>query len=201
MLVIKYGSIQTISQYRTTTPYATCATPILLSSYHTKERQDMDYCYCCNSNTWFIIYCPHHVLLFFPFPVTAHITEFSEDVAISEGGHFKYTCGYLTNGDEIQISITVKEEGPVDVYIMQSDQYEGAYGVSNTSVISFSALFKKENIIQLNETYCLNKSIGWGEIYVVIDNRDTPLTLNDATPTGSVLVKTEIKTIEMYEFD
>jgi len=97
--------------------------------------------------------------------------------------------------------MTVTEGGPVDVYIMQSDQYEGAYEASNASVISFSALFKKENITQLNETYCLNKSIGWREIYVVIDNRDTPLTLNDATPTGSVLVKTEIKTIEIYGWD
>ncbi|MDI6917787.1 MAG: hypothetical protein QMC80_08345 [Thermoplasmatales archaeon] len=144
---------------------------------------------------------PTMFFLFFPFPETAHITEFSEDVAISEGGHFKYTCGYLTKGDKIQISITVKEGGPVDVYIMQSDQYKGAYEVSNVSVMSFSALFKKENITQLNETYCLNKSTGWDEICVVIDNRDAPLTLNDATPTGPVLVKTEIKTIEIYAFD
>lgn len=144
---------------------------------------------------------PTMFFLFFPFPETTHVTEFSEDVAISEGWHFKYACEYLSKGDKIQISITVTEGGPVDVYIMQSDQYEGAYGISNTSVISFSALFKKENITQLNETYCLNKSIGWREIYVVIDNRNTPLTLNDATPTGSVLVKTEIKTIETYEFD
>ncbi|MBU4189993.1 MAG: hypothetical protein KJ886_03230 [Candidatus Thermoplasmatota archaeon] len=144
---------------------------------------------------------PTAFFLFFPFSETAHITEFSEDVAISEGGHFKYACEYLSKGDKIQISITVTEGGPVDVYIMQSDQYEGAYEDTNSSVISFSALFKKENITQLNETYCLNKSIGWREIYVVIDNRDTPLTLNDATPTGSVLVKTEIKTIEIYGWD
>lgn len=139
--------------------------------------------------------------LFLQFSETEHVTEFSEEIAISEGGHFKYTCGYLSQGDKIQISITVIEGGPVDVYIMQSDQYEGAYEATNASVISFSALFKKENITQLNETYCLNKSIGWREIYVVIDNRDTPLTLNDATPTGFVLVKTEIKTIEMYGWD
>ena len=142
--------------------------------------------------------------LFSQFPQlleTEHVTEFSDDIAISEGGHFKYACGYLSQGDRIQISIAVKEGGPVDVYIMQSDQYECAYGESNASIMSFSALFKKENITQLNETYCLNKSTGGREIYVVIDNRNTPLTLNDATPTGHVLVKTEIKTTVIYGFD
>ncbi len=148
-----------------------------------------------------IFFAPILFFLFFPFSETEHVTEFSEDVAISEGGHFKYACGYLSKGDKIQISITVTEGGPVDVYIMQNDQYEGAYEVSNVSVISFSALFKKENITMLNKTYELNKTGKGGKRYVVIDNRDTPLTLNDATPTGPVLVKTKIKTIETYSFD
>ncbi len=81
---------------------------------------------------------------------------------------------------------------------MDEDQYQNAYGSSNTSTIAFSAFYSNENISQIIDTFELQgQHIGFKEIYFVIDNRDTSITPEDATPEGMITVdvKITIKTV------
>lgn len=124
---------------------------------------------------------------------------FNSEVYIAEGGHFKYTAGYFWDEIEIILNITLKEGTSFDVYIMDEDQYENAYDNSNTSILAFSTLYAKENITKLDDTIHINEHDN--ELYIVMDNRNTTITPNDATPTGTIILDVKIKITSKYYFD
>ncbi len=126
------------------------------------------------------------------------IETYSTEVIISEGGHFKYSLGYFYDENEVTFNVSSKDGKNFDVYFMDEDQYQNAYGSSNTSTIAFSAFYSNENISQIIDTFELQgQHIGFKEIYFVIDNRDTSITPEDATPEGMITVdvKITIKTV------
>ncbi len=127
---------------------------------------------------------------------------YSSEVIISDGGHFKYSLGYSYDEDEITLNISSKDGKSFDIYIMDEDQYQNAYGSSNTSTIAFSANYLNENISQIVDTLELQgQHIGFKEIYLIIDNRDTSITPNDATPDGTITLDVKITIKTVYYWD
>lgn len=128
---------------------------------------------------------------------------YSTEVIISEGGNFTYSLGgYYSYNDvvEVTLNISSRDGNRFDVYIMDSNEYENAYRKSNGSNISvFSAQYSKENITQLIDVIDLSNR--YGTFYLVIDNRNTTLTPNDATPTGIITVDVKITTKTAYRYD
>jgi hypothetical protein len=118
------------------------------------------------------------------------------DVILGDGAHFRQT---LTEGVwddvEVALNITSNGSGAFDVYIMDLDQYENAYG-PNVTAIAFSALHSWENVSRVNTRVELPR--GSRFYYVVIDNRDTALTPNDATPTGIITVDMTVQVITTF---
>jgi hypothetical protein len=113
-------------------------------------------------------------------------TTYSSEVIIAEGGHFKYDLGWaFTDSFQIKLNVSSENSEKFDVYIMDDNGYFNAYNPSNESIIAFSAYYSRENITNINDTLSLPFDRNY---YLVIDNRDTPLTPDDATPTGPLTV-------------
>lgn len=129
------------------------------------------------------------------------IEEFSSEIIIGEGGHYKYDLGWFYYDEvDIVLNISSRDGSHFDVYIMSENQYENAYDVANTSMISFSATYAKENMAQLDETVELTEEESDGIIYVIIDNRDTPVTPNDAVPSGILTLDVNITVKTTYGY-
>jgi hypothetical protein len=132
--------------------------------------------------------------------------DFSFTTVIAPGGFDRSLDLYLDVGDEIKVQVDVVSGGPVDIYIMTDNQFEAAYSYDdeNWSTKAISYLKGKENI---NSAYISYKAPSYEEyddeyfdyylyfdtIYVVVDNRNSSLTPNDADSTGPVEVKVGIK--------
>jgi uncharacterized membrane protein len=123
-------------------------------------------------------------------PTTEETPLFSSEVLISNGGHFSYplTQSYLSGG-QVTINVSSSSGERFDVYIMDDTEYENAYGNTNISLISFSTYYAYEDLSQVSATLDIPVD-RWFNL--VIDNRDTPLTPNDATPTGVITVDVSI---------
>jgi len=127
--------------------------------------------------------------------------HFSFEVIIADGGHYKFTLGdYWDKPDEVTLSITSGEGRSFDVYIMDYDQYHGAYGRENGSAEAFSATYSKENVTLVDETIELPDGQRF-PTYIVLDNRDTALTPGDAEPEGAITLDVHIVLKTAYEFD
>jgi hypothetical protein len=82
---------------------------------------------------------------------------------------------------------------------MNDNQYRNAYSVDDSSKIAFSTLYSKENIDHLNEIVEISLTDSSTNIHIIIDNRDTPITPNDATPTGIITIYLDVKVTATYE--
>lgn len=124
---------------------------------------------------------------------------FSTDLLVADGGHYKHTLGeYRCNGLTIELNVSSDDERKFDLYIMNRDEYANAYGRDNTSIMSFSTLYSGENVSNIREKIELPQDCR--ACYLIIDNRDTPLTPGDAVPDGSINVSLNIKIINEVKF-
>lgn len=138
----------------------------------------------------------------FLFEPQKYTESYSMDVIIAQGGHFKYHLGYMQEEMEISVDIYSTEDVKFDLYIMDLEQYENSYGSGYNSNTAFSAIYSKENISRINETCDLSvKSQGYRELYLIIDNRDFPLTPEDAVPTGTITIDLNLDITSVYYFD
>jgi hypothetical protein len=120
---------------------------------------------------------------------------FDEEVIIADGGHFRYSIGFYLE-DEITFNISSRNGNNFDIYIMDEDQYENAYETPNSRIISFSTHYSDENINNVTQTLDFSdENSRFSEYFLVIDNRDTRITPDDATPRGTITVDVHI-TIE-----
>lgn len=142
--------------------------------------------------------CAIIALLSFPGPYDSQ-DVFNAEVIISEGGHFKYSLGFSLN-DEYILNISSRDGTNFDVYIMDEDQYENAYETIDSSIISFSSFYSNENTNRVQENLDFTDERGlYKEYFLIIDNRDTPITPNDAVPVGTLTLDVEI-TIDYYDY-
>jgi len=122
------------------------------------------------------------------------------DVIVADGGHYRYTLGYFYNEDvELDLDIDLVNGSNFDVYIMDKDQYESAYGKESELFLAFAAIHSHENVGSLSEK--ISVPSGDGELYLVIDNSDNPLSEYDADPQGPVFVHVEIEVTTIFYFD
>jgi hypothetical protein len=116
---------------------------------------------------------------------------FESDVVIAVDGHFRHTLVDSWSGPvDARLNVTSIEGGRFDVYIMDREQYENAYGNETTG--SFSFLFRAENVTRWEFAEELDAQDQ--EIYCVIDNMDNPLLQGDATPVGPITVHIRMST-------
>jgi hypothetical protein len=115
-----------------------------------------------------------------------------EEVIIAHGGHFKYTLGYSLD-DKISFNISSQDGSNFDVYIMDEDQYENAYGSGSSRIISFSSQYSSENVNAVSENLDFSdEDSRYMEYYLIIDNRDTGITPDDASPMGTITIDVHI---------
>ncbi|MCK5548193.1 MAG: hypothetical protein KAI64_04215, partial [Thermoplasmata archaeon] len=117
-----------------------------------------------------------------------------------DGGHFKYDLGQdFYSVSEVTLNISSTGGGRFDVYIMDWNEYDNAYGGPNASIMSFTAHYVKENITQIDDFVELpGDGVYYYMYWLVIDNRNTPLTPDDATPTGVLTVDLTVTTKNPY---
>jgi len=104
---------------------------------------------------------------------------------------------YYWDEMELTLNISSDDEQLFDVYIMDSDQYYASYVDGNESAIAFSYMYKAENVHQLQATIDL-KNNNRGIVYVVIENRDNPISEDDAVPSGPITIHALIIEYEEY---
>lgn len=123
---------------------------------------------------------------------------YSSDVIIADGGYFSYDVGWaFSDGIEILFNISSKNNERFDVYIMDENEYYNAYQ-SDDSMLAFSAYHAVENVSQIIDTINLPPE---GYFHLIIDNKDTPLTPDDATPTGIITVEVYLEIENPFNFD
>ncbi len=144
-------------------------------------------------------------IFFYPGGPYDETHTFSTKVIIAEGGHYRHSIGEYYYSDEVKATLDLSSNGgqTFDVYIMNKDQYDNAYGSPNTTGMAFSSLFGWENINRLNDTSDLTEEYQraddvwgydeYGGLYLVIDNRDNILTFDDSSPQGTITVNLHIK--------
>ena len=126
---------------------------------------------------------------------------YSSEATIGEGGHFRYTLGG-SYYDELEVAIEISSHNAsyFDIYIMDEDQYENSYGIFKDDENSFSATYMNENVTFMNDTVTLPELPRYdNNYYLVIDNRETSLTPDDADPKGTINVS--MKITETYHYD
>ena len=138
----------------------------------------------------------------------------TETVYIGEGDYYSLGPYYGWGTSDLWVNMSVIQGGNVDIYVMSSNQYYNAYssdtylyeqGGQEPGGIAFKSN-SRENVSQANIYHHMEIDINqemWGEddIWVIIDNRNTNATPNDATPTGNVQVELEIKWItDEYDY-
>jgi hypothetical protein len=125
---------------------------------------------------------------------------------IAQNGHFPSQSLYLDEGDQIQVKVMVISGGPIDVYIMTSQQYDLAYKIDNESIKTVSYLHSEENEREVEFTYEIPDFKNYNmddyyyydenffdSIYLIVDNRNCSLTDYDANSVGVVNVKIDYK--------
>ncbi|MBI5000256.1 MAG: hypothetical protein HZB92_01835 [Euryarchaeota archaeon] len=118
------------------------------------------------------------------------------DVMIISGGYYAEPLSSYSTRTTYSITVSAANGSKIDAYIMTGDQYLQAYQLNNTTQ-SFAALESHENINQAQFTFVLDQSMGgfmmmYGQVYLVLDNRDFQLTPGDAAPQGDVSVSLDI---------
>jgi hypothetical protein len=131
--------------------------------------------------------------------------NYSFEVILAEGGHYKYTIDRYWN-DETEISLDISSAGgeKFDVYIMDTDQYDNTYGIynhenENVTMAAFAAIYIKEDISELSDDTIIQG--GWDGLYLIIDNMDAELTKNDAVPEGTITVSVELTVVTTFFID
>ncbi len=123
--------------------------------------------------------------------------RFSTDVIIDEGGHFRFLLSDNWESELVVNMSLVRLNGSrYDVYIMDLNQYENAYG--NQSTGAFSALAKWQNVTTFADSVSLDDP--QDAIYLVIDNVDMPHVPGNAVPVGPVHVEIELEITSRYDF-
>ena len=122
--------------------------------------------------------------------------EFETEVIVAEDGHFRHTL-MEDWGDTATVNISVQSLSGdnCDIYIMDEDQYESAYGNATTG--SFSAIYKWENLTSMEEVIVFQSTRPF--LYLVVDNTDNPLTPSDAVPDGTITVALRVVTTYHWE--
>jgi hypothetical protein len=125
-------------------------------------------------------------------------STFSTEAIIIEEGHFMHSLGFLWGDMEVTIDISSEGGRAFDVYIMDWDQYNTLYGPGNQTPLAFSVLYSSENITQVYDVITL-EGAGFAdeEYFLVVDNRNTEITPNDAIPEGTITVDIEISTTDL----
>jgi hypothetical protein len=135
-------------------------------------------------------------------PGTDEITKhYSFDVIIGQNGHYRHSIGeYWCEETEIEFNITSENNSNFDVYIMDKDQFENSYNVGNFSGNAFSTIYAWEDVNEVKETIKTSENY-YREVYLIIDNKDEPLTSKDANPTGIISVTVKIDITEEVSWD
>lgn len=118
---------------------------------------------------------------------------FDGNVTLSSGAHFKISSGW--SGSMIWIFMNVTTGANIDVYLMNTPQYDGTYG--NYTPAIFSATRVWENVDTLSQTYEFQMA-QMSDLLVVFDNMDNPLRTSDAVPTGQVEIDVHIVSYYNY---
>jgi hypothetical protein len=121
--------------------------------------------------------------------------DFHSDVYIEEGGHFRYMLSESWEERvEVNITISTLEGGSFDLYIMDADQYENAYG--NSSSGSFSSIHSFQNVSAQHVSLELDdpRTI----YYLVIDNSHMPHVPGSTSPVGHISVDADIHVTYFY---
>ncbi len=115
--------------------------------------------------------------------------DFQSDVHIAEGGHFRYVLTEFWQ-DELEVNMTISslEGGRFDVYIMDGDQYENAYG--NASTGAFSAVARWQNVTNVLDLLAYEDVEG--PLYLVVDNARMDHVPGSAHPSGPIHVDVEL---------
>ncbi len=125
------------------------------------------------------------------------IETYSSRVFIEEGGHFRYM---ISEGwyDEIEIEfeITSSNGNYFDVYVMDFDQYYNSYGNMSQTTRSFSSYYSSENVNHVEDTLDLGET--YREYYIIIDNKRTSITPDDADPDGTIAVDLDLTIMTTY---
>lgn len=131
--------------------------------------------------------------------VTVTPRDFSATIA--DGGNYGFRIEIYSKM-EITLSATSENGKLFDVYLMDENQYLAAYSKqTNLSQMAFSTMYSKENVSAIDsDSIEITCNYSCMEYYLVIDNRDTPLTLNDATPTGTIIVDVDLTMTETHEY-
>lgn len=122
--------------------------------------------------------------------------DFHSDVYIEEGGHFRFlVTESWEERVEANITVSTLEGGYFDLYIMDADQYDNAYGNSSTG--SFSAIHSFQNVSAQHVSFELvnTRTI----YYLVIDNSDMPHVPGSTSPAGHISVDADIHITYFYD--
>jgi hypothetical protein len=118
--------------------------------------------------------------------------RFDDQVLIDNGGHFWWTLLPSWSGrEQVTINITSLQGDAFDVYVMDTAQYENAYGNETTG--AFSAQRRYENVTRVDDRFELDSDEL--DILIVIDNRDFQLTPDDAVPSGVIEVDVHLRSV------
>lgn len=122
---------------------------------------------------------------------------FSTDVLIEDGGHFRYLLSANWE-DELIVNLSLRQlnGSRYDVYIMDDNQYENAYGNSSTG--AFSTLLKWQNVSTFADSASLEDP--GGPIWLVIDNEHMPHVPGNAVPQGPIHVEVDLEITSRYDF-
>ena len=122
-------------------------------------------------------------------------TDFETEVFIADEGHFRhFIADSWEERVEVNFNITLSSGGPIDVYIMDQEQYDNTYG--NMSTGSFSSTFSWENVSLVSDVIELENTRT--EYYLVIDNTDMSFLPDSATPEGPVTLDVEVHITFFY---
>lgn len=123
--------------------------------------------------------------------------EYKSEVIIADGEYFKHLLyDYWYDEIEVKMDIESKDGNYFDVYIMDEQEFQNFY--ENQTAKSFSSYYSKENITQVKDKVKL--PIREDSFYLIIDNRDTELTLNDATPGGPITLDVDLEVKVDYTY-
>jgi hypothetical protein len=124
--------------------------------------------------------------------------RFQDDVYIKEDGHFRVLLSDSWE-DELVVNLTIGllNGSRYDVYIMNSFQYENAYG--NTSTGAFSSLFEWQNVTSVTDSITLE--MPQDVVYLVVDNEDMPHVPGSAAPEDTIHVELDLEITSRYEVD